>query len=328
MSGALEWRAGASARTMKGQQVASDRHRMTGAAHSRRGRGLFLKSRRRSTRRRARFTPRPLHIIALCLIVAVVSVVLTRAVAMPGPDRSHRAQASTGPDEGTGGDTGSEDTGGEGSGGEVPDGESPAPDSPDPDDGAGDEPTAPGDASTRPAPTPAAPPVPPAPSSPPANPPPAGSPTTRPPQPPTTPPTSPPATVPSPSPAPAASYEAEARGNVLTGTARAVACSGCSGGKKIGHLGNGTATLQFTGVRATTAGPTVLTLAYVNGGSAPRTAELSVNGGPATTLTFPVTRDWNTTATLRVTVTLNAGANTVKFSDAASAPDFDKLTVG
>ncbi len=281
---------------------------------------MFLKSRRRSTRRRARFAPRPLHIVALCLIVAVVSVVLTRAVAMPGPDRSHGAQATTGPDEGTG-----EDTGGEGSGGEAPDGESPAPDSPDPDDGAGDEPTAPGDASTRPAPTPAAPPVPPAP-----NPPLTGPPTTRPSQPPTTPPTSPPATAPSPSPsaAPAASYEAEARGNVLTGTARAVTCSGCSGGKKIGHLGNGTATLQFTGVRATTAGPTVLTLAYVNGGSVPRTAQLSVNGGPATTLTFPVTRDWNTTGTLRVTVTLNAGANTVKFSDAASAPDFDKLTVG
>jgi hypothetical protein len=120
------------------------------------------------------------------------------------------------------------------------------------------------------------------------------------------------------------SYEAEAAGNTLTGTAAVATCATCSGGAKVGYVGNG-ATLRFNGV---TGGSSTLRVYYASAVS--RTATVQVNGGAATTVTFPATADWNTVGSVPITVTVPAGsANTVTVANSSDwAPDIDRITVG
>jgi hypothetical protein len=55
---------------------------------------------------------------------------------------------------------------------------------------------------------------------------------------------------------------------------------------------------------------------------------MSVNGGAATTVSFPSTGSWTTVGTIMVTVNFNAGNNTIRFSNSTYyAPDFDKIAV-
>ncbi|WP_328915231.1 MULTISPECIES: carbohydrate-binding protein [unclassified Streptomyces] len=123
------------------------------------------------------------------------------------------------------------------------------------------------------------------------------------------------------------SYEAEAPGNTLTGTAAVAACAVCSGGAKVGYLGNGGA-LTFTGVDGGSGGTKTVTVHYATAET--RTATISVNGGAATTVTFPSTGDWNTLGTASVTLTLAAGAgNTIRIANPSGwAPDIDRIVVG
>jgi hypothetical protein len=124
-------------------------------------------------------------------------------------------------------------------------------------------------------------------------------------------------------------YEAEASGNSIAGGARVANCSGCSGGRKVGFVGNNSGTLQFNGVSASAAGSAQVTIAYTNGG-ATRTAQLTVNGGSTKTLSFANTGSFNTTGTVTTSVTLRAGNNSLKFANTTTgswAPDFDKITV-
>jgi hypothetical protein len=122
------------------------------------------------------------------------------------------------------------------------------------------------------------------------------------------------------------SYEAEASANTLAGGAKVSTCSPCSGGKKVGFVGNG-GTLQFNGVSASAAGSVTVTISYASG--AARSAQLSVNGGTAKTLNFASTGSYTTVGTLATTVTLKSGSNTLKFSNSSGwAPDFDKIVVG
>ncbi|MFC5405544.1 fibronectin type III domain-containing protein [Cohnella soli] len=124
-----------------------------------------------------------------------------------------------------------------------------------------------------------------------------------------------------------ASYEAEASGNTLAGGAATSSCAGCSGGGKVGYVGNNSGTLQFNGVNASSAGTATVTISYLNG-DASRTAQMSVNGGTAVTLTFPGTGSWTTLGTVMTQVQLNAGNNTIKFSNSSGwAPDFDRIQV-
>lgn len=123
------------------------------------------------------------------------------------------------------------------------------------------------------------------------------------------------------------SYEAEAPGNTLTGTAAVAACAVCSGGAKVGYLGNGGA-LTFNGVDGGSGGTKTVTVHYA--GAETRTATISVNGGAATTVTFPSTGDWNTLGTASVTLTLAAGTgNTIRIANPSGwAPDIDRIVVG
>jgi hypothetical protein len=123
----------------------------------------------------------------------------------------------------------------------------------------------------------------------------------------------------------ATTVEAENPANTLTGGAVVASCSGCSGGSKVGYVGNG-ATLVFTNVSSATAGNRTLTLSYLS--AVARTATVTVNGGTATSVDFPATADWNTVGTRSLTVPLVAGTNTITIANPTGwAPDIDKLTI-
>jgi hypothetical protein len=130
-----------------------------------------------------------------------------------------------------------------------------------------------------------------------------------------------------PSPPAGSTYLASSTDNVLAGGAVVQACSACSGGAKVGYIGNG-GTLTFPDVAEQAAGSYRLVIAYVDGGSE-REATLTVNGNPVT-LDFSGTNDdnWDFVQELVTTVTLPAGASTIEFSNSSGwAPDIADITV-
>ena len=122
------------------------------------------------------------------------------------------------------------------------------------------------------------------------------------------------------------SIEAEASGNTIAGAARLASCSACSGGQKVGFIGNGAANfVTVNGVQASAAGSKTLTITYLLNGS--RSFFVSVNGGTAVEVKLTGT-SFSTPVTTTITVNLNAGSNTIKFgNDTAYAPDLDKIAI-
>ncbi len=121
--------------------------------------------------------------------------------------------------------------------------------------------------------------------------------------------------------------EAEASGNTLAGAAATATCSTCSGGAKVRFIGNSAANYEIVnGVTVATAGTKQLTITYELSGT--RSFFVSVNG--ATPVEVSVTgTSWSTPATTTIPVSLQSGANSIKFfNDAAYAPDLDKIAVG
>ncbi|MEU8380831.1 carbohydrate-binding protein [Streptosporangium sp. NPDC048865] len=124
---------------------------------------------------------------------------------------------------------------------------------------------------------------------------------------------------------PPGAVEAENPANTLTGGAATASCPTCSGGAKVGYVGNG-ATLTFNNVAASTAGTHTLTISYLS--AVARTATVRINNGTATTVDFPATADWNTVGTRTLTVTLAAGNNTITIANPGGwAPDIDRITI-
>jgi len=124
---------------------------------------------------------------------------------------------------------------------------------------------------------------------------------------------------------PASTVQAEASGNTLSGAAVVASCSACSGGAKVRFIGNNTSNYAVVNnLTAGTAGNHQLTITYEVDGT--RTFDLSVNGGPTIAVSCTGT-DFNTPATTTVTVSLNAGSNSIKFfNTSAYAPDLDAVT--
>lgn len=120
--------------------------------------------------------------------------------------------------------------------------------------------------------------------------------------------------------------EAEAAGNTIAGAARVATCAACSGGKKVGFIGNGAANfVTIDNIDETTAGPRTMTFAYLVSGT--RTFFVSVNGGPDIQVNLTGT-SFATPVNGSITVDLNAGANSIKFhNDTAFAPDLDVITI-
>ncbi|MCX5208324.1 ricin-type beta-trefoil lectin domain protein [Kitasatospora sp. NBC_00240] len=110
-------------------------------------------------------------------------------------------------------------------------------------------------------------------------------------------------------------YYADTAGT-LGGGAQVAACSTCLDGKLVGFIGGTTNTGTLTlNVTAETAGTYQLQIAYINGDPTARTGNITVNGGTATPVSFPTNGSWTVLQNKTVTVTLQAGNNTVKFGN-------------
>jgi hypothetical protein len=122
------------------------------------------------------------------------------------------------------------------------------------------------------------------------------------------------------------SVEAEASGNTIAGSTRTASCSACSGGTKVGFIGNGAGNyVTVNGLVPSAAGSRTLTISYLLNGS--RSFFVSVNGGPDQQVALTGT-SFSTVSTATITVNVNAGANTVKFhNDSAYGPDLDKVSI-
>jgi hypothetical protein len=87
-------------------------------------------------------------------------------------------------------------------------------------------------------------------------------------------------------------------------------------------------TLTFNGVSVPSDGTYNVTIAYCDGSTDGRQADISVDGGPAQLLSFTPTGDFNTVGTMTLQLHLTAGDNTIEFGNpAAYAPDFDRILV-
>jgi hypothetical protein len=133
---------------------------------------------------------------------------------------------------------------------------------------------------------------------------------------------------PRPTPGSCVSYEAESPDNTLEGSAFVLSCPTCSGGFKVGYVGNNSGTLQFNAVGVVAPGNHTVTIWYTNG-DAVRYALLSVNGSSGTPVSFPSTGSFETVGSIQRTVTLNTGCNTLEFYNpivGSWAPDFDRIS--
>jgi len=87
--------------------------------------------------------------------------------------------------------------------------------------------------------------------------------------------------------------------------------------------------VQWT-VNAASAGPATLRIRHANGSTANRPMDITVDGTlAADDLAFPPTGAWSTWQTVTATVTLNAGANTIRATatTASGGPNVDYLEV-
>jgi alpha-galactosidase len=139
---------------------------------------------------------------------------------------------------------------------------------------------------------------------------------------------------------PSVNYVAASSGTVSSG-ASVSSCSGCISGNRVSNVGgssNGALTLN--GITASATTQTVrfdyincdITYAFGSSGSNERFASISVNGGAAKTVSFPLSGyNWNSDVTRGYKVDLSdfkvGGGNSIKISGVSGgyAPDFDRI---
>lgn len=122
------------------------------------------------------------------------------------------------------------------------------------------------------------------------------------------------------------SYEAEAPINTLAGGAVITTSAGCSGGKKVGYIGNNSGTLQFNQVYSDDTGSFVLKLYYLS--AEDRSAYVTINEGIAAKVDLTSTGGWDTVGVKEITVSLIAGNNTIRISNSTAwAPDIDRISI-
>lgn len=121
------------------------------------------------------------------------------------------------------------------------------------------------------------------------------------------------------------SYEGESAS--LSGGAKSVSCSGCSGDKAAGYVGGSdNGVVSFSSVQSSAATRTTVRIKYLNGDKSQRFADVSVNGETAERLAFlPCGSD---PCSSSLNANLKSGTNTIKISMSGSwGPDVDRLMV-
>jgi pectate disaccharide-lyase len=122
-------------------------------------------------------------------------------------------------------------------------------------------------------------------------------------------------------------YEAETSPAVCTGTIDSNWPGFSGGGFCNGNNASG-AYAQFT-VNASAAGTATVGVRFANGGTSARSASLIVNGATVQSPSFEATGAWSTWFTKTLTVSVNAGSNTIRLNPTTSAglPNIDYLDV-
>ena len=122
-------------------------------------------------------------------------------------------------------------------------------------------------------------------------------------------------------------YPAAASANTLGGGAAVASCSGCPGGQKVGYIGGG-GYLTYPDISVPVAGTYLMTLTYVDGDTG-RVSIVTVDGNSFNLPTDGTgDNDWSDTQTVTVPVTLNAGENTIEFSNPDSyAADVSQIAL-
>jgi len=121
----------------------------------------------------------------------------------------------------------------------------------------------------------------------------------------------------------------EAEGATLSNATVATNHTGFSGTGFVDYVNAPGGFIEWSSVSADTAGTKTLTIRYANGTTTARPLDISVNGGTATTLNFAPTGSWDTWASATVTVSLNAGNNTIRATGNGSVggPNVDWIEV-
>lgn len=134
-------------------------------------------------------------------------------------------------------------------------------------------------------------------------------------------------------------YQAEASSNTRGGAASVSSSANAAGGSVVGWIGGGAANyLQFNSVTVPTSGLYRMVVTYANAevigthaynnNIVNRYADISVNGGATKRQYFRNTLSWSTFYTAVVDVQLNAGSNTIRFSNSSAyAPDIDQIAI-
>lgn len=123
------------------------------------------------------------------------------------------------------------------------------------------------------------------------------------------------------------SYEGESA--QLSGGAKAISCSGCSGKSAAGYIGGSTSgSVYFANVNSAATTRTTIRIKHLNGDNSQRFADISVNGGPEQRIAF-LPHDGNVPASSSLHADLRSGDNSIRFSLSGGGwgPDIDRLLV-
>ncbi len=137
-----------------------------------------------------------------------------------------------------------------------------------------------------------------------------------------------------PPPAPSASipveagvtYEAEAKGNIVSGRTESEACSWCSGGNRIRFIGGKTKNyITMNNIVVSKSGNYEMVIYYVLSGQ--RSFFVSINDGRG--IEVPLKGDnWLQDSRFSMTISLKAGNNHIRFyNDVHYAPDLDRIVI-
>lgn len=99
-----------------------------------------------------------------------------------------------------------------------------------------------------------------------------------------------------------------------------------SNGTKVGNINASNSTVTFS-VPASQAGTYTVNVRYDNGTSTTSTHAVTVNGSAAGTISYPTTGDWGRFLWAQTTVSLNAGANTIRFGYQSGYAELDQIQV-
>lgn len=121
-------------------------------------------------------------------------------------------------------------------------------------------------------------------------------------------------------------YEAESKSNLLAGTAVTAGSAFCSGGQKVGYVGNGAGnTLTFPDIQVDESGSYTLRLFYCCGEK--RKVVLTVNGEEYIMENLN-SGDYVHPAVAEISIPLKTGSNTIMLSNPSYyAPDIDRIAI-